>query len=73
MNVLRLGALWLLSLALTGGAVFCLFFGLRCLVEATTYPLSFRARLSALILTATFFAAAGLMGFGVVWALGRIF
>lgn len=73
MNVLRLSALWLLSLALAGGALFCFFFGARCLVEALTYPLPFRARLSALILTATFFAAAGLMGVGVIWALGKIF
>gem|GEM_PF-6102653 len=73
MTFLRLGALWLLLLALTGGSLFCLFFGVRCLVEVVTRPPEGRARWSALILTVAFFMAAGLMGLGMVWAVRVIF
>lgn len=73
MAYLRAGALWMLVVALTLGALFCLFFALRSLIEALTGPHDRRTRASALVITLAFFTVAGLLGTGVIWVVGKLF
>ncbi len=65
MAFLRAGALWMLALALGLGALFCLLFGLRSLVEVLAGPHDGRTRLSGLLIGGTFLGAASLLGWGV--------
>lgn len=73
MAILRAGALWMLVVALTLGALFCLFFALRSLVEALTGPHHGRTRLSGVLIGGAFLGAGLLLGWGVRGVLGWLF
>ena len=72
MAFLRAGALWMLALALGLGALFCLLFGLRSLVEVLTGPHDRGTRLSGLLVGGTFLGVASLLGWGVFWVVSGL-
>jgi len=73
MAFLRAGALWMLTLALALGAVFCLFFGLRSLVEVITGLHDGRTRFSGVLIGFAFLSVAFLLGWGAFSVVNRLF
>jgi hypothetical protein len=73
MAFLRAGALWMLALALALGALFCLFFGFRSLVEVLTGSHGGRTRLAGLLVASAFLGVGFLLGWGAWGVVGWLF